>query len=457
MPLKPIQSGDEAAAVATLGDKLILKGSEDYEDRRRAACWRGNKPKRYPEAIVMVENDQDAVAAVKLARARGWKITVRSRGHSWSASHVRDGVLLVDLSRMQDIIYDPADQTVTISPPIRSRQLNDALGKFGRMFPCGHHNSVGLGGFMMAGGFGWNCRQWGNGCEQILWVDIVTPEGELIRADEKQNSDYFWAVRGAGPGFFGVATRFKLKTYAMPACMRQTVYTFALDDIAELTRWMASVADKAPSCLEIFLSAASHDENGGPAPTTISLIGFAFAESEEQAHQALSLLESCPIRDRAIWKVVEKTFVLPEAYENATSEDREGMRFATDNFYTNAEPDLIAERLPELFRTLPTPCSHIYWLNWGKDRAWKNMALSVQGKMYVAAYTLWDNEADDEAMEKWPVDQFRKLDDISVGAQMNDENIKNHPVRYLSESAEKRLEELRAKYDPEGLFASYLR
>jgi FAD/FMN-containing dehydrogenase len=358
---------------------------------------------------------------------------------------------------MQEIKYDPSDQTVTVSPPVRSRQLNNELDKYGRMFPSGHHDSVGLGGFMMAGGFGWNCRQWGNGCEQILAMDMVTAEGELIHVDETHNSDYLWAVRGAGPGFFGVVTRFKLKTYAIPACMRRTVYAFGLDDLAELTKWMASVATKAPRCLESFLSAASCDENGAWAQTTISLVGFAFANSEAEAQEALALLETCPIRDHAKTKLVNRPFTLFQAYDNATAADKEGMRFATDNMYTNAEPEVIAGRIQQLFRTLPTPRSHIYWLNWGDDRPWPNMALSVQGKIYIAAYTLWDNEADDEAMEKWPVDQFRKLDDISVGGQMNDENIRDHPARYLSEAAEKRLEEMRAKYDPEGRFVSYLR
>jgi FAD/FMN-containing dehydrogenase len=335
------------------------------------------------------------------------------------------------------------------------------------MFPSGHHNSVGVGGFIMAGGWGWNCRQLGNGCEQILAMDVVTAEGELIHVDETHNSDYLWAARGSGPGFFGVVTRFKLKTYAMPTCMRRTIYTFGLDDLysfglddlPELTKWMASVATKAPRCLEMFLSAASSDENGNWIPTATSLIGFAFAKSQEEADEALALLETCPIRDRSSLKVVNQPFTLVQAFDNATTADKEGMRFAADNFYTNASPELLSERIQELFRTLPTPRSHIYWLNCGEEKDWKwpDMALTVIGNVYIAAYTLWDNEADDEAMESWPVDQFRKLDDISVGGQMNDENIQRHPQRYLSEVAEKRLEEMRAKYDPESRFASYLR
>lgn len=60
-------------------------------------------------------------------------------------------------------------------------------------------------------------------------------------------------------------------------------------------------------------------------------------------------------------------------------------------------------------------------------------------------------------MEKWPVEQFRKLEDISVGSQMDDENMKSRHSRYLSPSAEAKLEALRARHDPEGRFVSFLR
>ena len=85
------------------------------------------------------------------------------------------------------------------------------------------------------------------------------------------------------------------------------------------------------------------------------------------------------------------------------------------------------------------------------------MALSVQGRIYVAAYAVWDKEEDDAAMQSWPVDQFRKLEDISVGSQMNDENMKSRPSQYLSPAAEAKLEAFRAKHDPEGRFVSFLK
>ena len=59
-------------------------------------------------------------------------------------------------------------------------------------------------------------------------------------------------------------------------------------------------------------------------------------------------------------------------------------------------------------------------------------------------------------MEQWPVDQMRKLEPLSAGGQMNDENMLGRPGKYLTDEVSARLEALRKKHDPEGVFLSFL-
>src|ERR1700716_1284426 len=98
-------------------------------------------------------------------------------------------------------------------------------------FPSGHCMTVGLGGFLLQGGFGWNSRLWGPACASVTAVDVVTADGALVHADETQNSDLLWAARGAGPGFFGVITRFHLRTQPVARAMTHDTWTFELDDL----------------------------------------------------------------------------------------------------------------------------------------------------------------------------------------------------------------------------------
>ena len=67
-------------------------------DRQRSG--NGKKPERFPDAIVVARDEADVVAAVRLANAEGWTIGIRSGGHAWSATGVRDGGLLLDLSSL---------------------------------------------------------------------------------------------------------------------------------------------------------------------------------------------------------------------------------------------------------------------------------------------------------------------------------------------------------------------
>ena len=88
---------------------------------------------------------------------------------------------------------------------------------------------------------------WGWAAEYVEAVDVVTAAGELVRASADENADLYWAARGAGPGFFGVVTRFHLRTLPRPAHVAQTVQAYDLDDFDEVMTWLhamhASVAD----------------------------------------------------------------------------------------------------------------------------------------------------------------------------------------------------------------------
>ena len=68
-----------------------------------------------------------------------------------------------------------------------------------------------VGGYLLQGGYGWNGRVHGPACMSVEAIDVVTADGTLVHADAEQNAELLWAARGAGPGFFGVVTRFHLR------------------------------------------------------------------------------------------------------------------------------------------------------------------------------------------------------------------------------------------------------
>jgi FAD/FMN-containing dehydrogenase len=399
---------------------------------------------------MQAEDTGDVIAAVQMARERGLQVTVCSGGHGWSASHLRDEVLLIDVSRLADITLDAGDERAWAGPGAKGWHLNRQLRERGRMFPAGHHRSVGLGGYLLNGGWGWNARQFGVGCANVSAIDLIDAQGRLIHADESQNSDYLWAARGAGAGFFGVVTRFELKTFALPAIIRFSSFAYGLEDLEAVLGWAMGVTAQVPPNLELIVSCYGH------APR-VFVNATAFADTESEARQLLQLLDTCPCVARAERRREIAAVSLEERLEMTSRADPDGMRYAADNIYTDATAEQLVPYMRELFSSLPSAHSHIFWWNWGPLRPLPEMALSIQGNIYLACYSVWDNAADDEPMERWVVDQMKRIEHLAVGSKLNDENMARRPARYFSNAAAARLEQLRSRYDPQRLFASFPR
>lgn len=457
---KPIPEVDRLKLTDSLKGKIYWRGDQAYETARSATAYRANKPKRYPQAIVLPEEEQDVVKAVKFAKQTGLKVTTRSGGHSWSSAHIRDNCLLIDMSRMQTVEVDEASQTLWTNPGVIGSVLNATLKPYGLIVPTAHHPSPGIGGFCMNGGFGWNSRLWGNGARHVLAIDVVTADGDLIRADANRNSDFWWAARGGGAGIFGVITRMQLQARPLPKVWKGSAYGFdnAAEVFDELMTWACNIVPRIPPYLELVItSTANHRQTGEPVPTRISMAALALTDDDASADAALDILRECPVIDMADFKIEKAPTNLEERYQSGFKADPAGYRFAADNFYTDAPAEQLVPRMRKLFLELPTPHTHTFWFAWGPIKPFpKDMALSMQGPIYVATYTLWTDPKQDAAMESWPPDRMKELHELSLGGQMNDENMLRHPQRYYSPEAFQKLEALRAKHDPARRFEGFL-
>ena len=166
-------------------------------------------------------------------------VGVRSGGHSWAGNHLRDGGMLLDLSRLHEVEVDAAAMTARCSPGCRGQRAARGAREHELFFPAGHCVGVALGGYLLQGGYGWNGRVHGPACMSVEAIDVVTAEGELVRADAEQNADLLWAARGSGPGFFGVVTRFHLRLQRAPAVDRQRALPVPAEVLEEVFRWAA--------------------------------------------------------------------------------------------------------------------------------------------------------------------------------------------------------------------------
>ena len=131
---------------------------ETYEQARVGRVFNARRPSRYPRAVVEATHPLHVQQAVQLAINLGCRVSVRSGGHSWAAWSVRDDAILIDLGNMKHLEVNAESQIVTASPSTTGMMLNEKLMPLGLMFCGGHCPDVGIGGFLLQGGMGWNCK-----------------------------------------------------------------------------------------------------------------------------------------------------------------------------------------------------------------------------------------------------------------------------------------------------------
>ncbi|MEU9343832.1 FAD-binding oxidoreductase [Streptomyces sp. NPDC048278] len=441
---------------ATLERKLLWSHDEGYERARRAAVWNGRKPDRRPAGIVLAEDAADVAAAVRLAEERGLRVSVRAGGHSYSAAGVREGALLVDVSRLRDIGIDTRTRTAVVGPGVHGGDLDRALEPHGLFFPTGHCPTVAVGGFLLGGGLGWNWRSYGPGCVLVQAVDVVTADGRLVRADASHNRDLYWAARGAGPGFFGVVTAFHLRVQPRPAVIKATLHAYPLAVRGELLHWLHGIRHEIAPVTDQACYVTQEANHSPDAPTALSL-AIVFADSERAADEALAPFADCPVGAEAIWRrdgvAVQNVRDLPnDLYP-------EGHRYAQDNIMSSSPAAELVPALDGALLSLPTPRSHLNLMNLAGTPELPDMAFSLLGETLIELYSVWEDPARDAEMQAWVTGHARRLDPVAMGSQLSGESMASRgfgPEAFFSAAALSRLDVLRGHWDPDGRFVSFL-
>jgi hypothetical protein len=105
------------------------------------------------------------------------------------------------------------------------------------------------------------------GCVLVRAVDVVTADGEVVRADESQNSDLYWAARGAGPGFFGIVTAFHLELQPKPAVIKATTHNYPLAARGEILSWLHGIRHEMAPIVDQALYITQHVTRSSDGPT----------------------------------------------------------------------------------------------------------------------------------------------------------------------------------------------
>ncbi|TQK51005.1 FAD/FMN-containing dehydrogenase [Streptomyces sp. SLBN-118] len=445
---------------------IVRRGEPAYERAWEGILWNGLKPHRFPDVIVRVASERDVPEAVALARSEGLRIAVRAGGHSWVGSPLRDGGMLIDLAALNRTRIDPDSATATVQPAVTGSALAAELSRHGLAFPTGHCGSVAVGGYLLSGGLGWNSGALGPACASVRQIEAVTAAGEVVTCDAKENSDLFWAARGAGPGFFAIVTSFRLALYPRPAAIITTTYAFPLADVVPVTRWFSEAAAELPPTVEVSFLLGTADpamSAATPRPKVVVVAATAFADSKDEAIRALGPLRACPLHDRAVFsRADEPAATFETLYDTSESLWPASHRCGADTLWSGADYETLLSRLAAVVAAAPSERSLVLAPVSPVSREktlQQDMAFSVLGDSYVVPFAMWDSPAQDGANIRWLRDAMRAVEPLGTGHYIAEADLTADPSRArrsFSPSDWDRLERLKERYDPDNVFFSYL-
>jgi FAD/FMN-containing dehydrogenase len=453
--------GQGLATDRTFDGRLIRRGDDDYDEARFGRVFNRRRPDRRPQAILLATSEDDIVAGVLLAIDEGWQVAVRAGGHSWPVWSVRDQTLLIDLGNFREMSYDPTTQIASATPSVKGgAELSPYLAEQGRFFPGGHCPTVGIGGFLLQGGQGWAARGLGWAAEWVEAIDVVTADGRLVRADAGQNSDLFWAARGAGPSFPGVVTRFHLRTMPHPGHLAESTQFYALDDFDDVITWLQRIHHTIDPRVEIVAISATpptpiagHDDIDGQVLVVNAL---AFVETADEAEAILAPLNACPYLDRALAHLPNVPVGFDDLRERQIAANPEGWRYRVDNAWITGDPSDVVPAIRRAYCELPTREAFTIWYSMAPLRELPDMAFSLQSEIYLATYVVYHDDDRDDDVRDWVNSVMAEMQPVTAGQYLGDSDLANRQVRFMSDEAFTRLQDVRRTWDPDDRFVTYL-
>ncbi len=167
---------------------------------------------RRPGLIIKPTGTADVVECVNFARTHRLLLSIKGAGHNIAGTAVADGGLTLDMSRMKGVFVNPEERTVHAQPGCILGDVDRETQLHGLATPLGFVSETGIAGLTLGGGFGYLTRRFGWTVDNLLEAEVVTADGRILRANKKENSDLFWALRGGG-GNFGIVTSFKYRLH----------------------------------------------------------------------------------------------------------------------------------------------------------------------------------------------------------------------------------------------------
>jgi len=428
-----------------------------YEEAR--SVWNGDIDRR-PALVVRCLGTADVTEAIRFARSEDLDIAVRGGGHNVAGFATIDCGLVIDLSPMKGIRVDPISKRARAQGGVLWGELDHETQAFGLATTGGLITSTGIAGFTLGGGIGWLMRRHGLAVDNLVGADVVTADGQLVRADGDADSELLWGLRGGG-GNFGVVTEFEYALHEVGPIVYGGVIMYGADKAEDLLSFYSDWVENLPDDLTtmiVFLTAP-------PAPFVppelvgSPMVAVACCHIGDHARAEESLR---PLRDFASADV---DIVGPMPYLALQSMFDNSAPHGSHNYWKTAYLDELSaqvietavERCEGLRNLNPHSTFHLHHLGGAVGRVDRSAtAFPHRNKPFVLnVIGQWDEGEPRDEHVMWVRDTWDALQLVGAGdpylnflANETDDEVR---AAYGTDTYE-RLASLKDRYDPNNVF-----
>jgi len=441
---------------ARLRGPLLVPGDAGYEDSR--TVWNAMIDRR-PAMVVRCLGVWDVVAAVRFAREHRLLVTIKGGGHNISGLAVHDGAIMLDMSLMRGVFVDREARIAHAQAGCLLGDVDRETQLHGLAAVLGFVSNTGIAGLTVGGGFGYLSRRYGWTSDNVVSMDVVTADGTIVRASEKENADLFWGLRGGG-GNFGIVTDFAYKLYPVGPEVYAGVIAWPLERAEEVLETVRKMGEAAPP--ELTMAALlrlappapwlSKDIHGKP------MVGVAACHvgPVEDGERALAPLKAIA---GAVGDVMQRrTYVSQQCLLDATQP--KGRRYYWKSEYLpGLDPKLLSQIVQHARNGIPSPHSALIVFQIGGaigDLPNEHSAVGNRDAKWLYNITSsWDQAADDRINVDYARAVWKDLKPFSTGGTyMNflTEEESGDRIESAFGANFDRLSKIKTKWDPDNFF-----
>lgn len=421
-----------------------------------SAIWNGMVA-RTPGLVLRCADVSDVQVAVQAAAAAGAPTAVRCGGHSLAGFSTCDGGIVINLSRIKHVVVAEGSRRTRAGGGCLLGDIDRATQRAGLAYPAGVVSHTGAAGLILGGGTGWLARLYGLSCDNVESFQLVSADGSLVFANQQENPDLFWALRGGG-GNFGIVTEFGLKLHPCKSVLLCTAWTLGDHNVAQLLRQWRDQAPQLPDELKWNISLTSapnsaeipEKRRGGPAASE-AIVWFG---DEERGQRCLnSILQS---GNRVAVNMKTMSFIALQTM--ADSDFPHGARYYTKSGYFYSIDERSIDLMLSALTDIPSPKNQIElaYLGGAAGRIGAQETAFGDRSAHFILNLLghWSNPQDDAANVAWVRGLFNRLrpqmkQGVYVNFMSGDEDGR---VSEAYRDSWKRVLAIKRKYDPKNFF-----